>query len=279
MTSMVRAGGAPLAQAAGSLTRDQVELLKKTIARGASDDELALFLEVCKAKRLDPFSGQIHAVKRSERNPSGDGFVERLTFQIGIDGFRTIAERTGERDGQDAPEWCGPDEKWKTLWLGAQPPVAARVRVYRKGHARPYEAIAYWSFYVQTKRDGSPNRMWERGGPHMLAKCAEALAYRMAFPDQLDGIYAPEELDQAEAEPARPAYQPAPSAPPAASAPVDDGSARALLERILAAAAPADLEALLPELGKVAKGSPAYKELRDAYGAKKARLAAAEGAP
>ncbi len=281
-TAMTKVGGAAAAVMVGSLNRDQVELLKATICKGASDNELALFLEVCKAKRLDPFSGQIHAVKRKERDAKSDSWIEKMTYQVGIDGFRVMAERTGDRDGQDPPEWCGPDEVWKSLWLSSTPPVAARVRVWRQGRSRPYTGLAYWSFYVQTfkGKDGveRPNRMWERGGPHMLAKCAEALAYRMGFPEELAGLSAPEELEHVDNDRPTGAFQPAPAQPalpageaPPAAAPVDDG-ARALLERMLTAGSLGALEALLPELAKVPKASPAYKELRSEYGRLKVRL-------
>lgn len=270
-TAMTKSGDTTVAAVtAGSLTRDQVELLKRTICKGASDDELGLFLQVCKAKQLDPFSGQIHAVKRSERNPDGDGFIEKMTYQTGIDGFRVMAERTGERDGEDEAEWCGADGMWRALWTDSKPPVAARVKVYRKGCSRPFVGLAYWSFYVQTKKDGTPNRMWSRGGPHMLAKCAEALAYRKAFPDQLADVYSPEEMEQAENErPPAGVFQPAPTtaAPPPAE--VVDG-AKALLERVLAVTTIAELELLLPNLGKAPEA--AKRELREAYAAKKRQL-------
>lgn len=181
-----------------SLSREQVQLLKATICKGASDNELALFLEVCKSKRLDPFSGQIHAVKRPEYDKASDRYVDRMTYQTGIDGFRLIADRTGERNGEDDPEWCGEDGLWVPIWLHKDPPSAARVRVYRKNHDKPYTGIAQWDFYAQTKRDGTPNRMWARGGPHMLAKCAEALALRKAFPSELAGLYTSDEMGQVE---------------------------------------------------------------------------------
>lgn len=178
----------------GQLNQEQVELLKRTICEGATNDELALFLQVCKSKRLDPFSGQIYAIKRWDHNSRR----MKTSYQTGIDGFRLIADRTGERDGEDATEWCGGDGEWKEVWLNNKPPRAARVRIYRKGHARPYTGIAQWEFYAQTKKDGGLTQMWAKGGPHMLAKCAEALALRKAFPRELSGLYTRDEMAQDE---------------------------------------------------------------------------------
>ena len=182
-----------LALRPGELTDEQVEILTGTVCKGASRTELAAFLEVCRGKQLDPFSGQIHALKRWTRD---HGNV--WTYQVGIDGFRAIADRTGERDGVDGPYWCGPDGGWVDVWLASKPPAAAKVTVYRQGHSHPYPAIALWDFYAQRKKDGSLTAMWAKGGPHMLAKCAEALALRMAFPEHLGGLYSSEEMQQAQ---------------------------------------------------------------------------------
>lgn len=168
---------------------EQVETLKNTIAKGATEDELKLFLNIAERTGLDPFTGQIHFIKRSSQQPDGS-WQERGTIQVGIDGLRVIAERTGEYDGQDPPEFL--HEAGKV--------IAATVRVYRKGFSRPIAATAYWEEYVQQKRDGSPVRMWDKMPHSQLAKCAEALALRKAFPHDLSGLYAREEMGQAENE-------------------------------------------------------------------------------
>ena len=168
-----------------------LDTLRQTIARDANDQEFALFLQVCRHKGLDPFSRQIHCVTRFSRGQ------RHTTYQVGIDGFRVIAERTGDYDGQDPPEWCGKDGQWRDIWTEDEPPFAARVKVYRKGISRPFVATAEWRSYVQTKKDGNPNSMWLKMGPHMLAKCAESLALRKAFPDDLAGLYSTEEMHQA----------------------------------------------------------------------------------
>lgn len=175
------------------MTREQVELLKRTLCKGATDDEFKLFMEVCRRKRMDPFDRQIHAVKRWDPEAGR----ETMTFQVGIDGLRAQAEETGEMDGTEGPLWCGLDGAWMDVWLSDAAPVAAKYIVWRKGHARPYLGIAHLSEYVQRKKSGEPNRMWTTMPAGQIAKCAEALALRKAFPKRLSGLYAPEELDQA----------------------------------------------------------------------------------
>lgn len=174
-------------------TDNQRAALAQIGVQKASDADLAVFFHQSQRTGLDPFAKQIYMIERQGKQ----------TIQTGIDGFRLIARRTIDRThegfGYRPTLWCGRDGQWRDVWLDSEPPAAAKVVVVRGG--QEFDAIALFDSYAGRKRDGGLNNMWNTQGAHMIAKCAEALALRKAFPQDLSGLYMSDEMERADAQP------------------------------------------------------------------------------
>ena len=192
-------------------TPEQTALISSTIAPGCTADELKLFAYACQRTGLDPFSKQIYAIKRGGK----------LTIQAGIDGLRSIAERSGQLDGS-ATFWIGDNEgsQWSDVWLGSKPPAAAKTIIYRKGCGHPFVGVARFQDY------NAGQGLWSKMPSAMLAKCSEALALRKAFPADMSGVYTVDEMEQAE--PVTVTAAPAPALAPAGDVKIFDAGRAAI---------------------------------------------------
>lgn len=157
-----------------TITDSQTELIKKTIAKDATDNELQLFFYDCKRRGVHPLDKLIHFTKRGGK----------YTPVTSIDFMRSRAAETGEYAGNEDAVFSGEP---KTDSFAASVTVSRFVQ----GQPRDFTATARWSEYKPDQAF-----MWEKMPHTMLGKCAEALALRKAFPQQLSGLYASEEMDQ-----------------------------------------------------------------------------------
>lgn len=175
-------------------SRDEMSVIKDVIARGASDVELKMFVAMAQKLGLDPLSRQIHCVKRRAKLPNGE-WGDAMTIVVGIDGYRLVAERTGRYCPGKAPTY-------EYDAHGRVTSATAYVLKLAGGAWHEVSAVAFWEEYAQLNKDGQPTAMWAKMPRLMLAKCAEALALRRAFPAELSGVYTDDEMQQASNEPA-----------------------------------------------------------------------------
>ena len=144
------------------------------------DNEFDTFVEQAERLELDPFCRQIYAVKKEG---------SRMQVLCTIDGLRIVAERSSKYAGQTPAMWCGNDGVWKDVWLEKTPPAACKVGVMRSDFAQPLFAVARYDSYNQG------TTYWTSMPDIMIAKCAEALALRRAFPARLSGCYSDAEIN------------------------------------------------------------------------------------
>ncbi len=165
-------------------SEEQRRLVTDVLCKGATPIEVQFFLGVAAEYKLSALKRQIYAVKRWDSREKR----EVLQFQVGIEGLRAIASRTGEYVGSDNPtlECDGNGEI-----------ISATCTVWRwvKGEKRPFTATAWWDESVQTTKEGHPNSFWKTRPRGQISKCAEAAALRKAFPEEAGGLYTEEEIE------------------------------------------------------------------------------------
>lgn len=153
-------------------SKDDIDLIKSTVAKGATDNELKLFLYRCKNMGLDPLKpGQVHFVKYGN-NPG--------SIIVGIEGFRSKAAATGKLSG--IKRGVIRDEKGKV--------VAGWCEVYRTDWQHPAREEVAFAEYTTGKN------LWASKPETMIKKVAEVAALRMAFPDDLGGVYSDDEMPE-----------------------------------------------------------------------------------
>jgi len=176
--------------------RDQIELLKRTICKGSTDDEFSLFCEVAKRTGLDPFKREIHAVKRWDSSQQ----CEVMAIQTGIDGYRKVAHRQGNYLGKVRTVFYDAKGNESEVWLNDDvPPTACKVWSRKRGEDGAevdIEGLAHLRGYIQRKKDGSPVQRWRTDAAGQLSKCAEAQSIRAGWSD-LAGVYTDDEMAQA----------------------------------------------------------------------------------
>lgn len=174
-------------------TNDKIELLNRQYLQGCTPDECEIFLQQCKRTGLDPFARQIYAMRRWNKKARR----EEMFILVGIDGFRLIALKSEKYAGQVGPFWATPDGEWRDVWLSKTPPSAAKVGIMRHDFKEVCWGVATWHSYVQLNKEKKPFGNWVSMPDVMMAKVAEALGLRKAFPQDLSGLYTSEEMGQA----------------------------------------------------------------------------------
>lgn len=204
----------------------QLDLVKRTVAADCNTDEFNLFVEVCKRVGLDPFRRQIYAVVYSKDKPD----KRKMSIITGIDGFRAVAARNRDyRPDDEEPKIVyDPALKDPTMNpLGIEKAVVRAFKLAPNGEWHPVIGIAYWDEFAPIEQEvewvdtgdvwadsGKPKKekrltgngklpatsKWRSMARIMIAKCAEAQALRKGWPEDLSGVYAPEEMARAEAE-------------------------------------------------------------------------------
>jgi phage recombination protein Bet len=204
-------------------TPEQKELIKRTCANGATDDELALFLHVAARAQLDPLRKQIHFIKAGGRFytvADVNGLQARAAREADFEGITHAVVYA--KDDFQIDNVTGQVVRHTSNPLGQNgPPIGAWASVRRRGML-PFTAVVRFDEY---RNQG--NQLWASKPAVMIDKCAKSTALRLAYPEQLGNIYDEAELGKEEVEVNEP--PPAPTTPPKTAA-----AAKAQLEAAVA---------------------------------------------
>lgn len=169
----------------GIISQDDMNVLRRSKFKDFTDSEIAYCARVINQLNLSPFLNQIHFTRRLDKKTGQSS----IAVQVGIDGFRLHAERTRKYAGSDEPTY-----EYDERSEGKKYPAKASVTVYKmmEGQRCAFTASARWDEYYP---GAGPNSfMWDKMPHNQLAKCAEALALRKAFPAELSSLYVEEEM-------------------------------------------------------------------------------------
>lgn len=186
----------------GASWEEKLEVIQKMYP-DASGADLEIFFHQAKRMGLDPIAKQIHLVTRKAKikDPKTGqwGFGFKSAIQVGIDGYRSIADRTQLCAGNDDPVFDEGLNQYQMVEAGRKLPKTATCTVYKiiGGMRCPFTATAEWAAYAPKSEngEGGADFMWRKMPFLMLGKCAEALALRKAFPAELGGTHVDAELD------------------------------------------------------------------------------------
>lgn len=180
------------------------DALTTSIYPGAKPESIIMVYQYCKARQLDPLKKPVHIVPMSVKNAVNGRYEYRDVIMPGIQELRTTASRTGLMAGTDAPvfgelmEVPVTDDPTVKDPVMLKAPESCTITVHRldkTGVPRAYVHIEFFDEAVARTKDGAINSMWRKRSRGQLAKCAEAGALRKAFPEELGGVYAAEEMD------------------------------------------------------------------------------------
>ena len=167
-----------------------VQTIKKYINDKATDEEAYVFLQLCRARGLNPFLKEAYLIKYDHISPA--------TMVVGKDAFMKRAELHPEYDGfeagiiveyKDSSGFAIVDENRVGTFLREEETLLGGwAKVYRKDHTRPVEIT------VSMKEFNTGKSSWKKIPATMIRKVALVQGHREAFPSELSGMYDQSEM-------------------------------------------------------------------------------------
>lgn len=171
-------------QVSTNYNKEQVELVKNTVAKGATDDELKMFMYLASQYNLDPFKNEIWFMKYSGQTTimtSRDGYLKYAQASPEFEGLMSFVVKEGDTFEIDASEYKV-THKFGTKRGNI---IGAWAKCDRAGK-KPFIS------YVDFKEYNQNNRVWKKYPSAMIQKVAETFVLKRAF--GINGLVTQEEL-------------------------------------------------------------------------------------
>lgn len=174
-------------------------MIRKYLVSGGgnvTDEDVMMFLSLCKYQHLNPFLKEAYLIKYGNSDAPA-------TIVTGKDVFTKRARRIKDYAGKQAGiivlnEQTGEvTEREGTFSLPNEKIVGGWAKVFIKGYEQPEYSSVSFEEYVGKTKDGKVNSQWASKPGVMIRKCALVSALREAFPEDFNGMYAPEEMGAA----------------------------------------------------------------------------------
>lgn len=175
------------------------DIYLNTVFSGLTENEAQIAYRIARKRNLDVEARQIFFVVYESKGK------RTVVSQTSIDGFRLIASKTGKYGGSVSPKLTIKDKSGNKLIISHEEYdpdetdhiISGTISVINTDFPQPQTATALFDSYCK-KYNGIPTGLWATMPDVMILKCAEALALRKAFPQDLSGIYTSDEMDQAQ---------------------------------------------------------------------------------
>lgn len=166
-----------------------LEVIKTYICPEATEQEAYYFLQLCRAQNLNPFLREVYLIKYGS---------EPATIVVGKETFTKRAARLPVYDGFRAGIIVRAADKMiyreGAFMAATEVLLGGWAEVYRKDQSHSYRSEVSLAEYLRRTKDGQPTRAWREMPATLIRKVALVQALREAFPDELGGIYSPEEM-------------------------------------------------------------------------------------
>ena len=170
------------------------EMVKKYLVSGdassVTDQEIVMFMMMCKANHLNPWNKEAYCIKYG---------TQPATMVVGKEAYMKRANAHPQYDGMDDGIVVLVKETGEMIYrkgaitLEGEQLIGGWADVYRKDRSRSTRVEVPFSEYAGRKKDGSLNGQWSSKPATMIRKVAQVQALREAFPDTLGGLYTADE--------------------------------------------------------------------------------------